>query len=284
VIISVEPEDSICEFDENNVVAVEVTNDGSDKSVPFNLIIGVKETEPALLSGSDTAGDIKLAGVTLSLVPVGPGLPLSTPCTQSETDNGYDAVKTLTCQFSEIPVNAYAVTATVDGDFYTGYCENVVVVYDPSLGFTTGGGWFFWPGTEDKTNIGYTIKYDKKDANIQGNLLMIRHHQEGGTETLYRVKSDALYGLALGQDISVPMGWASFSGKSTYFAPGMEQPEVNHEFVVYVEDHDEPGTGNDEFWIQIDGGISMNSGSEDNTELLRGGNIVVPHSAALTVK
>jgi len=62
----------------------------------------------------------------------------------------------------------------------------------------------------------------------------------------------------------------------------MAQPEDNHAFLVYVEDHDEPGAGNDKFWIQIDGGISMNSGSEDNTELLKGGNIAVPHSAAST--
>jgi hypothetical protein len=282
VIISVKPKDATCEFDENNVAAVEVTSDGSDTSVPFNLIVGVKKTEPDLLSDSDAPGDINLARVTLSLVPVGPGLPVSTSCTRSGTGIEYDAVKTLTCQFNEIPVNAYAVTATFDGDYYTGNCENVLVVYDPSLGFTTGGGWFYWPGTEDKTNIGYTIKYDKKDANIQGNFLMIRHHQEGETETIYRVKSDSLYGLALGQDSTVPMGWASFSGTSTYFSPAMAQPEDNHAFLVYVEDHDEPGAGSDKFWIQIDGGISMNSGSEDNTELLKGGNIVVPHSAAST--
>jgi hypothetical protein len=283
VMISVEPEDATCEFEENNVVAVEVTRDGSGTSVLFNLIVGVKKTEPDLLTYSD-AGDINRARVTLSLEPVGPGLPVSTSCTLSGTGIEYDAVKTVTCQFNEIPVNAYAVTAIIDGDYYTGNCENVLVVYDPSLGFTTGGGWFYWPGTEDKTNVGYTIRYNKKDTTIEGNLLMIRHHEEDGIETIYRVKSDTLYGLALGQDTSVPMGWASFSGKSTYFAPGMEQPEDNHAFLVYVEDHDEPGAGKDEFWIQIDGGISMNSRSGDNTEQLSGGNIVVPHSAASTGK
>ena len=39
----------------------------------------------------------------------------------------------------------------------------MLVVYDPSLGFTTGGGWFIWPdGSGDKTNFGYTMKYNKK--------------------------------------------------------------------------------------------------------------------------
>src|SRR5512137_561336 len=118
-----------------------------------------------------------------------------------------------------VPVGVYTIEVSLKATstYYTApSAENVLVVYDPSLGFTTGGGWFYWPGTEDKTNIGYSIKYNKKDTTIDGNLLMIRHHEEDGIETVYRVKSDALYGLALGQDMSVPMGWASFSGTSTY--------------------------------------------------------------------
>ena len=43
---------------------------------------------------------------------------------------------------------------TVDGGYYTGLSEDVLVIYDPSLGFTTGGGTFLWPETGEKTNFG----------------------------------------------------------------------------------------------------------------------------------
>jgi hypothetical protein len=139
---------------------------------------------------------------------------------------------------------------------YTRDAEDVLVVYDPSLGFATGGGWFYWPDSEhevtgypgDKTNFGFNMKYNKKGQKVKGSLLLIRHLPDG---TVYRVKSNALYGLALGEDPSVPFVWASFSGKSTYLQPDWEEPVGNHEFLAYVEDHNEPGTGVDRFWIEV---------------------------------
>ena len=50
-----------------------------------------------------------------------------------------------------------------------------MTVYDPSLGFATGGGWFPWPETSDKTNIGFTMKYGRNGSRVKGNLLVIRH-------------------------------------------------------------------------------------------------------------
>lgn len=92
------------------------------------------------------------------------------------------------------------------------------------------------------------MKYNKKTTNVQGSLLIIRHLADG---TTYRMKSNALYGLALGQDPTIPMGWASFSGKGTYLEPGWLEPEGNYEFTSYVEDRNEPGTGIDRFWIEV---------------------------------
>jgi hypothetical protein len=154
--------------------------------------------------------------------------------------NGYDAKLTINCTFDGIPVNTYTVQSVIDGGYYSGYGEDVLVVYDPSLGFTTGGGWFYWPDTNDKTNFGYTMKYNKKGQKVKGNLLLIRHMTDG---SIFRVKSNALYGLALGQ--SGGIGWASFSGKSTYLEPGWSEPIGNHEFLVYVEDHGKPSYGFD---------------------------------------
>ena len=157
----------------------------------------------------------------------------------------------------------------------------MLVVYDPSLGFTTGGGWFYWPGpagqppTTDKTNFGYTMKYNKKGENIQGSLLMIRHLSDG-SGAIYRVKSNALDGLALSPATS-PYGYASFSGKSTYAAPGIDN-KGGIAFKVYVEDNTEPGIGPDKFWIQVTNGLSMSSPGSGNAVSIKGGNIVVPHT------
>ena len=123
------------------------------------------------------------------------------------------------------------------------------------------------------------MKYNKKGKKVQGSFLLIRHLEDG---TKYRVKSNALYGLALGE--SEGMGWASFSGKATYLQPDWDDPKGNHEFVVYVEDQGEPGAGVDRVWLEThdkDGDVipalSMGRDAVDNAETISGGNIVVPH-------
>lgn len=180
-----------------------------------------------------------------------------------------------------MPVNTYSVQASI-GDPYDGRDEGVLVVYDPSLGFTTGGGWFYWPGTEDKTSYGYTTKYNKKATNVQGSFLLIRHLDDG---MKYRVKSNALDGLSLGSGDG--FGWASFTGKATYQEPGWAEPVGNHLFVVYTEDV----LGDDDrLWLQVadkDGEpvvLSMNSPAVDEAVGLVGGNIVVPHTAPAGVE
>jgi hypothetical protein len=155
-----------------------------------------------------------------------------------------------------LEVNTYSLQVNVnEKGYYIGSGEDVLVIYDPSLGFTTGGGRFLWPGTDEKTNFGYTMKYNKKATNIQGKLLLVRHLQDG---TIYRVKSNALYGLALGEseDGGETFGWASLSGKSTYLEPGWDEPLGNYEFITYVEDHGEPGKNVDRIWIKV-----MNQGN-----------------------
>jgi hypothetical protein len=80
------------------------------------------------------------------------------------------------------------------------------------------------------------------------------------------------------------MGWASFSGTATYLEPGWLEPVGNHEFLVYVEDYGEPGSGVDRIWLEMhdcDGeripALSMDRDAPDNAATINGGNIVVPH-------
>jgi hypothetical protein len=196
----------------------------------------------------------------------------------------YNGTLTATCTFDNVEVNTYTVEATLvangSGDlFYTASKEDVLVVFDPSLGFTTGGGHFYWPGTGDRTNWGYTMKYNRKRTNIQGSFLLIRHLSNG---TNYRIKSNALFGLAIGDGAG--FGWASFAGKCTYRDPSMVEAEGNHQFMVYVEDYSTPGVDTDRLWLQVlnkDGTVlsdlSMNEPAVDEAETIDGGNIVVPH-------
>jgi hypothetical protein len=282
LVINVVPEDTTAAFDGENPVSVRVAEKGGN-SGPFSLAVTVSEKEPDLPE-SGKSGDISLAQVSTSLVPVGPGGPVDGICTVGPaTGSGYDAELPVTCEFDNVPVNTYSVQVTVGGGYYAGYAEDVMVVYDPSLGFTTGGGWFYWPGTTEKTNFGFTMKYNKKATKVQGNLLLIRH-LDGGSGPIYRVKSNALYGLSLGESEDPTFGWASFGGKCTYKDKDWEEPEGNHEFLVYVEDYGEPGRGSDQFWIEVrdkDGNVidvmSMNRIASENTETVGGGNIMVPH-------
>ena len=283
IVITVEPESAAVVFGDNPV-AVIVDEPGSDSSERFELEIQVVPQDDG------TPGDVTKAEVSVVLAPVGPGSGDTVECSSPDADGW------VTCGYGGgLAVNTYTIEVTVNGGYYAGYAEDVLVVYDPSLGFTTGGGWFYWPGTDDpdtgypgdKTNFGYTMKYNKKGAKVKGSLLLIRHLPDG---TIYRVKSNALYGLALGEfeDGDETYGWASFSGKSTYLEPGWPEPIGNHNFIAYVEDRNEPGSGVDRVWIEVwdkEGNVipvmSM-SGEPDaasNAEEIGGGNLVVPHGA-----
>ena len=264
-------------FDNSNPAGVEVTEPDSDASMPFDLVAHISENEGlALLSNGQGPADLTLGDWTIDLVPVGPG---GTEGPESCTPMLSNGTLTLTCSFADIPVNTYEVVVRDRNGYFQVPVTDVITVYDPSLGFTTGGGWFYWPGTEEKTNFGFTMKYNKKGTKVQGSLLMIRHTDDGN----YRIKSNAIYGLALGDGAS--MGWASFSGKATYNQPDWLEAEGNHEFTIYVEDWDDPAI--DQIWIQIAdkdriliSDMSMITPAGENTEGIEGGNIVVPHKPA----
>lgn len=280
VTVVVGPEDATAGFAGDNPVAVEVDAPGGD-SGPFTLTLTVEETEPDLPFATAAPGSISKAVVEVDLMPVGPGSPVVGSCAPAGvTGTGYDQVLTVDCTFEDVPVNTYTVAASVVGGFYTGSAEDVLTVYDPSLGFTTGGGWFSWPDTGERTNFGYTIKYNKAGKNLVGSLLIIRHMDDGST---YRVKGNALDGLAVGDGDG--FDWASFSGKATYREPGWIDAQGNHAFTVYVEDHGVPGGDADRFWIEVrdkDGAVvtafSIGGSAADDAVTIAKGDIVVPHT------
>lgn len=322
-VLTVQPEDASAELDGDNPVAVQVPGDGED-SGPFSLHFAAWETLPDFPhTGTAEFGDLNNAQGFMTLNPVGPGGPITVLCGKTPPlpvypGEGYGQVILFECVFDGVPVNTYEILAEVDGlsdttIYYTGFDEGVIVVYDPSLGFITGGGWLYWPGTDDpsltecgpdgyagdKTNFGFSVKYNKgKKMRPQGSILVIRHTVDAlclGAGN-YKVKSNALDGLAIGdgEDADGDYGWASLSGKSTFRLPNLEI-EGNHPFLLYVEDHGEQGCNQDptdEFWIEVkdgDGNVVLeingpdsdpageDAATDGDDEPIECGNIIVPH-------
>lgn len=140
----------------------------------------------------------------------------------------------------------YTVTLTAKDD-----CDNsatdilVIVVYDPSAGFTTGGGWFV-PDSEShidgesvtdtvsKANFGFIVKYKKGAGDPDGSLEF--QYKAGGIN----LHSTDMEWLVVQSTTKV-----RFKGKATINGEGL------YTFKVTAYDNGEPGAGNDEFKIEI---------------------------------
>jgi hypothetical protein len=221
-------------------------------------------------------GDITKAVARVCLTPIGPGSPISKVA--SVVADG-----TFSVSFAGIPVNCYSVVAEVEGGYFSSpEVEDAFTAYDAAAGYATGGGWFYWPGTQDRTNFGFVTRYGKNGANPKGSLLVIRHTAEGN----YRLKSNALTGLSVAEATGSDgtYGWVTLIGKATYGELGAE-PLGNYTFKLYAEDRNEPGTGIDRFWISaIKDGKPIAPLTVSPTAAgalpIGGGNIAIPHKAA----
>jgi hypothetical protein len=160
-----------------------------------------------------------------------------------------------------LPANVYSVDVRMDpGNAYYHAAPAhtaALVVYDPSAGFTTGGGWVMDGGA--KGNFGFNAKYAGKQANIQGQANYVYRSGAGVTQ----VKSSAMQWLVISGNTAVFRGQATVNGAG------------NHIFEITVVDNGEPGVG-DTFAIRIwrpDGSLLH----EIPPTVLGGGNVVVPH-------
>src|SRR6185369_14286175 len=119
-------------------------------------------------SADGAAGSIANAvPVTFLLSPVGSD-GSSFSCNAS-TITFPSGVPTASCDFTNVAVNVYDVTAVIGGSYYQGGNQSVIAVYDPSLGFVSGN------GTVSRTVDGETLTADfsvilkyKKDGSAQG--------------------------------------------------------------------------------------------------------------------
>jgi hypothetical protein len=246
-------EDAVVTASDSNPTSVRVNSPGGTAG-PITLCATINE------ASDGSPGDISLATpVTFTLTPVTPGAPA---ITQTATISGGGVGRTLTAcvTLGAVPVNVYDVSISVGGNHYTGSGSAVLVVYDPSLGFITGGGTIVRDGVT--ACFGFNVKF-QRDGNAQGYLLYIEHRPTGEV----KLKSNAM------QSLSIFGAAGVFIGKATLNDVG------KHTFRATVIDNGEPG-GNDQFGLQVTApGGAIIPGLTFDPITLSGGNIQVPHQS-----
>ncbi len=246
--LTVSRENAVVTAVASNASTVQVTSPGGTAN--FALSATVQELPDGSL------GDIANgAPVTFNLLPLGPGSAISRTAVSS--GGGVGGTATAKATFSNVPVNVYEVQIQVDGNFYTGSSSAVIAVFDPSLGFVTGGGTIV--RDDVKANFGLNFKY-LKNGNAQGQMVYIEHRATGDVV----VKSNAIESLSIVGNQAIIIGKANVNDAG------------NHRFRAIVIDAGEPGK-QDQFGLQITtANGTVVPGLTFNPIPLAGGNVQVP--------
>jgi hypothetical protein len=234
----------------SNPFSVQVNSPGGTAG-PITLAATIIETPDG------NPGNISNAvPVTCTLTPV-----VSAPVlTQTATVSGGGVGGTLTasCTFTNVPVNVYDVTFTVGGNFYTGVSPvTILAVFDPSAGFTTGGGTIVHNSVN--ANFGFNAKYHN-DGSVQGSLDYVEHRSSGDVH----IKGTDVLSLSVVGNTAVFVVQVTLNGAAGYTAQ------------VTVTDNGEPGVGHDTFGMQVT--APNNSTVSDLTFspiVINGGNIQI---------
>jgi hypothetical protein len=233
-----------------NASAIKVNSPGGTGG-PVTLCFDMTEV------ADSTPGDTtKITSMTVSVIPINGGAAVPAGAAVF-SGGGVGATRTACVTLNNVPVNVYDVALTINGNFYQGTGSTVLVVFDPSLGFVTGGGQLFHNGY--KANIGVTIKY-LKNGNAQGSLLYIEHRPGGEV----KVKSTAMGNMAIVGNEAMPTGKATVNGVG------------NSGFIARIIDNGEPGFA-DRFGLRITNpsGVVVVDLTFDPIQL-SGGNFSVP--------
>jgi uncharacterized repeat protein (TIGR01451 family) len=232
-----------------------VQTSATTTNIPITLTID--EAQDGYLSQAFPPGLANAKPITVVISSVSNGATFS--CSPAAADTTYVSgdpdTATAHCTIPNVPVDVYDVVATIGGNYFQGGGESALDVYNPSLGFTTGGGTY----TDDngnRVNFGFTAKV-LKSGQVQGSMLTVVHTPKG----VYTLKSNSMGALAISSvndSSGKPLYWtATFTGKATYGVPPSQPPLYcgdrkcgGYTWTVYVEDRKEPGTGSDKYWIQ----------------------------------
>jgi hypothetical protein len=284
----------VVRFDNHNPMSVEIGDiDTLDSEAEFT--VHIKQDPDGYLGWADLAWD----DVAMDIIPVSGGGAIHMAYNSSSDLDKFSDGAPVSFTFNppgddEFAIGTYIIEVTVDNDYYKvcGGAESLLMVYDPDVG-ASGAGTFEDCG--DTYRFAFLVNYNKKGKNLRGSLVVIRELSGGG---IYRIKSNALYDLAVDSDSDAKGGFdrATFSGRCTYIGPdvldtyGDPQNVGGQEFIVYLEDYDFNGGASseaDEFWFTVLGReftLDFNSdnraGSGEIMEIDPGGDIIIPDRPA----
>jgi hypothetical protein len=248
--LTVSREDADVNPSASNPFAVKVNAPGGTGG-PIGLCFEMNEVSDG--SPGDTTN---ITSVTVNVTPIGTGSAVASGAAVF-SGGGVGATRTACVTLNNVPVNVYDVTLTINGNFYQGTGSTVLTVYDPSLGFVTGGGSLIHNGY--KAMIGVNIKY-LKSGNAQGSLLYIEHRPTGDV----KVKSNSISTMAIVGNEANPTGKATINGVG------------NNSFIARIIDNGDPGL-TDRFGLRVTSptGIILIDLTFDPIQL-SGGNFSVP--------
>jgi endonuclease G len=225
VVINVNKEDAALTI--SGPTAVQVASVGG-KSPSFTLNAAIAESADGALGTIANA-----VPVTFLLSPVGSdGSTFS--CTSSIITFP-SGIPTATCQFANVDVNVYDVTAIIGGSYYRGGNKSVIAVYDPSLGFVSGSGTVSRTANGEifTADFSVNLKY-KKDGTAQGSLSYVEHHVYGDVS----FASNSMGALAVVGNDAKMTGTGTLNGLDSY------------SFLARFTDLGEPGS-NDTVGLRI---------------------------------
>jgi hypothetical protein len=249
--LAVSQEDAAVTFPGTNPFAVKVNAPGGTAG-PITICADITEVPDG------SAGDTTFATAVFTITPVAGGSSPS-PGVVTYSGGGVGAPRRACITLNNVAVDVYDITVTVGG-YYQGTSSTVLAVYDPSLGFVTGGGAILHNG--NVANFGISVKY-LKNGKPQGSVLYIEHNPDG---TVTKVKSNSM------QSLSIVNGTAVILAKATVDGVG------NYGIRMIAVDNGEPGA-TDELGLTTTapGGANVPALTFGLTTL-QGGNIQVPQN------
>ena len=211
--LTVTKEDAVVTPSASNPGAVQVSSPGGT-AASVTLGASVADTNDGF------PGNISnVPSVTFTLSPVGPGsgYTLTVPVTGA---GGVGGTVNASATFTTVAVIVYDVSITVNGNYYAGTASTVVAVFDPSLGFVTGGGKVVRNGVLG--NFGFSVKY-LKNGQAQGSFLYIEHRPSGDV----KLKSNSLQSLSIVGNTGILLGKATLNrvGNYSFRATGVDNGE-----------------------------------------------------------
>jgi hypothetical protein len=201
--------------------------------------VAASVTLTATINGGSLGDISKASPVIFSLTPVVTATPIS--CSVVTSGGGVGGTLTATATCNNVPVNVYDVSVVIGGNYYTGTAGSLLSIFDPSLGFVTGGGSVVRNGTS--AQFEFDAKY-LTNGNVQGSLTYLEHRPSGDV----LVQTVTVQSLSIVGTTGVIISTATVNGAGNYMLRAT------------VVDNGEPGINNGQFGLQItspDGSIYL---------------------------